>query len=138
MVFIALGSTATIIGQVLKEYSGIISRIGGVILIVFGLQYIGIFRIPFLNMEKRFNTPSNVKIRLFGFFCNRDDIFIWMDPVRGHDTIRNFAYGKQAGNSAKWGTSPGKFFTGSGASFYTCRNIHKFLFQFLKKNKQAS
>ncbi|HEY4695819.1 MAG TPA: cytochrome c biogenesis protein CcdA [Candidatus Hydromicrobium sp.] len=68
LVFIALGSTATIIGQVLKEYSGIISRIGGVILIVFGLQYIGIFRIPFLNMEKRFNTPSSLKSGYLGSF----------------------------------------------------------------------
>lgn len=68
VVFIALGSTATIIGQVLKDYSGIIARIGGVILIIFGLQYAGIFRIPFLNMEKRFNIPASLKSGYAGSF----------------------------------------------------------------------
>ncbi len=61
LVFIALGSTVTIIGRVLRDYSGIISRIGGVVLIIFGLQYTGLFRIPFLNMEKRFHMPSSLR-----------------------------------------------------------------------------
>lgn len=68
IIFIILGSTATVIGQVLKDYSGIIARIGGVILIIFGLQYAGIFRIPFLNMEKRFNIPASLKSGYAGSF----------------------------------------------------------------------
>lgn len=52
VVFIILGSTATFIGQVLKNYLSIISRVGGAILIVFGIHYVGLFKIPFLNMEK--------------------------------------------------------------------------------------
>ena len=58
VIFIILGSTATIIGQALQDYSGIIARIGGVILIIFGLQYMGLFKIRFLNIEKRFSVPS--------------------------------------------------------------------------------
>jgi len=61
VVFIILGSTATFIGQVLKNYLSIISRIGGAILIIFGLHYVGLFRIPFLNMEKKFNMPTKLK-----------------------------------------------------------------------------
>jgi cytochrome c-type biogenesis protein len=61
LVFIALGSTATIAGRALREYSNIISRVGGAILIIFGLQYVGLFKIPFLNMEKRFSMPSSLK-----------------------------------------------------------------------------
>ncbi|MBU4449769.1 MAG: cytochrome c biogenesis protein CcdA, partial [Actinobacteria bacterium] len=61
VVFIILGSTATFIGQVLKNYLSIISRVGGAILIVFGLHYVGLFKIPFLNMEKKFNMPSKLK-----------------------------------------------------------------------------
>lgn len=61
VVFIILGSTATFIGQLLRNYMNIIGRIGGVILIIFGLHYIGLFKIPFLNIEKRFNTPSTLK-----------------------------------------------------------------------------
>jgi len=61
VVFIILGSTATFIGQVLKNYLNIISRVGGAILIVFGLHYAGLFKIPFLNMEKKFNMPPKLK-----------------------------------------------------------------------------
>lgn len=68
LVFIALGSTATVIGRVLGEYSGIISRIGGVVLIIFGFQYTGLFRISFLNMEKRFNMPPSLKSGYLGSF----------------------------------------------------------------------
>jgi len=68
IVFIVLGSTATIIGQALQNYSGLIARIGGIILIIFGLQYMGFFRIPFLNMEKKFKIPSSLKTGYAGSF----------------------------------------------------------------------
>jgi len=61
IVFIILGSTASFIGQILKNYLNIISRAGGVILIIFGLVYVGLFKVPFLNMERKFNMPSKLK-----------------------------------------------------------------------------
>jgi len=61
IIFIALGSTATFIGQALTKYIVIIGRVGGALLIIFGLQYIGLFKIRFLNMEKRFNMPTASK-----------------------------------------------------------------------------
>lgn len=66
IVFVVLGSTATIIGRLLKDYSNIIGRIGGGLLIVFGLNYIGVFKIPFLNFEKKFNVPSSAKFNYLG------------------------------------------------------------------------
>jgi cytochrome c-type biogenesis protein len=61
IVFIILGSTATFLGQVLSNYSSIISRVGGAILIIFGLHYTGLFRLKFLNFEKRFQMPDSLK-----------------------------------------------------------------------------
>lgn len=61
IVFIILGSTATFLGQVLSNYSSIISRAGGVILIIFGLHYMGLFKLRFLNFEKRFQMPDSLK-----------------------------------------------------------------------------
>ncbi len=61
IIFIAIGSTATFFGQMLRDYLGIIGRIGGVILIIFGLHYVGLFRIPFLNIEKRLKMPDRLK-----------------------------------------------------------------------------
>jgi cytochrome c-type biogenesis protein len=70
-VFIVLGSTATFIGQMLRDYLDIIARIGGAILIVFGIYYIankyiktGFNKIPFfsfLSTERRFKMPEGLK-----------------------------------------------------------------------------
>lgn len=61
IVFIALGSTAAFFGKLLKNYLSIIGRVGGAVLIVFGLHYVGLFKIPFLNLEKRMQMPSTLK-----------------------------------------------------------------------------
>lgn len=61
IIFIILGSTATFLGQLLRDYSSIISRIGGAILIIFGLHYMGLFRIRFLNLEKRLKMPDSLR-----------------------------------------------------------------------------
>ena len=47
IVFIALGSTATLFGQLLKNYLSIIGRVGGAIFISFGLHYVGLLRYLF-------------------------------------------------------------------------------------------
>jgi cytochrome c-type biogenesis protein len=56
IVFISLGASATFIGKFLHDQITIISRIAGVIIVIFGLHMIGVFKIPFLNYEKRFHT----------------------------------------------------------------------------------
>ena len=61
LVFVILGSTATFLGQLLSSYSSIVSRVGGGILIIFGLHYMGLFRIKFLNFEKRLRMPDSLK-----------------------------------------------------------------------------
>ncbi|TCS64301.1 cytochrome c biogenesis CcdA family protein [Varunaivibrio sulfuroxidans] len=60
-VFVALGATATTLSAVLAENMGVLSKFGGVVIIIFGLHYMGIFKIGFLNFEKRVhiqNKPS--------------------------------------------------------------------------------
>jgi cytochrome c-type biogenesis protein len=68
VVFIILGSTATFIGRILRDYSNIISRVGGGLLIIFGLNYMGVFKIPFLNFEKKFDIPQSAKYNYLGSF----------------------------------------------------------------------
>lgn len=53
VVFMALGFTAGAIGTALLQYRDIIARVGGVVVIVLGLNMIGVFKIPFLMMDKR-------------------------------------------------------------------------------------
>ena len=54
-VFVALGAGASSIGVILRQNIDLFSKIGGVIIIIMGLHFMGVFRIPFLAREARFN-----------------------------------------------------------------------------------
>jgi len=62
LVFLVMGASATLLGQLFVQYRVWLARIGGVLIIVFGLHLLGVFRItPFLR-EKRLhldNRPAN-------------------------------------------------------------------------------
>lgn len=53
IVFISLGATASAIGQFLMERLTIFGKIAGIIIIIFGLHTMGVFRIGWLYSEKR-------------------------------------------------------------------------------------
>src|SRR5436190_813638 len=53
LIFVALGATATALGQVLVRQVPILTRIGGAIVILLGLHLTGLIRIPGLQYEKR-------------------------------------------------------------------------------------
>jgi cytochrome c-type biogenesis protein len=76
-VFIALGASATAVGQVLREQLGIITKIAGGLIIVFGLHMIGVFKIPFLNYEKRFHSSSKPLGLLGAFLVGLAFAFGW-------------------------------------------------------------
>ncbi len=53
LVFVALGAAASAIGAALYDMRIWLSRIGGVIVIIFGLHTLGVVNIPFLNVDTR-------------------------------------------------------------------------------------
>ena len=55
-IFVLLGAGASVIGQYLKLYSGILSYVAGAIIILMGLHFLGVFRISFLYREARVNV----------------------------------------------------------------------------------
>lgn len=60
-VFIAFGASASFLGQLLITHQDFIRRIGGVLIIVFGLYLLGILNLKFLKMEHRYqfrNRPA--------------------------------------------------------------------------------
>jgi cytochrome c-type biogenesis protein len=61
LVFIALGASASVLGRFLLKHSTVIGKIAGVLVIVFGLHTMGIFRIPFLEAEKRMHSSTKPK-----------------------------------------------------------------------------
>jgi cytochrome c-type biogenesis protein len=52
-VFIAFGASASLIGQVLYEYQDLIRKVGGMLIIVFGLYLLGVLKLNFLMTERR-------------------------------------------------------------------------------------
>ncbi len=54
-VFVALGVGASSIGQLLRQSMDILSKVGGVIIIVMGLHFLGVVKIPILAREARFH-----------------------------------------------------------------------------------
>jgi cytochrome c-type biogenesis protein len=57
-VFISLGATATFVGQFVAEYMDVLAKIAGVVIIVLGLHFLGLFRIALLFRELRFHIDS--------------------------------------------------------------------------------
>lgn len=57
-VFISFGASASLIGQVLITYQDFVRKIGGVLIILFGLYLLGILNLNFLQVEKRFHFSA--------------------------------------------------------------------------------
>ncbi|MHB1652101.1 MAG: cytochrome c biogenesis CcdA family protein [Desulfitobacteriaceae bacterium] len=62
LVFVLLGASASAMGRLIGSHRAILMRIGGLIVIVFGLHMIGILKIPWLMMEKRVHLESGERI----------------------------------------------------------------------------
>jgi cytochrome c-type biogenesis protein len=58
VVFVALGASASLIGQLLQRYIDVITCIAGVLIVVMGLYLTGILRMDWLNFEKKFRVKK--------------------------------------------------------------------------------
>ena len=57
-VFVALGMTASALGQLLLANKVLFGRISGGIIVLLGLHFLHVLRLPFLNREARFSGPA--------------------------------------------------------------------------------
>jgi cytochrome c-type biogenesis protein len=53
LVFITFGVASSAIGRVLFDLRFLLAKVGGIVVIIFGLHMIGVFRIPFLEYDTR-------------------------------------------------------------------------------------
>ncbi len=59
LIFLLLGASATLVGQLFRQYQDWIARIGGVMVIFFGLHLLGVFRLTPLLREKRLHLTNS-------------------------------------------------------------------------------
>jgi len=67
VVFIALGVATASLGRLLYDLRDILAKVGGVVVIIFGLHMIGVFRIKFLEYDTR---VQQVPDRKWGYFSS--------------------------------------------------------------------
>lgn len=67
LVFTVLGASASAVGRLLSDHISVISKIAGVVIILFGLHTIGLLKIKWLYYEKRFEA-GKIPAGFFGAF----------------------------------------------------------------------
>jgi cytochrome c-type biogenesis protein len=55
-----LGATASALGQVVRQYLGVLSTLAGIAIIAMGLHFLGVFRIGLIYREARFQVEKPV------------------------------------------------------------------------------
>jgi cytochrome c-type biogenesis protein len=86
LVFIALGASATTVGAFLLEKSKILSQVAGIVIVIFGLNTMGILKIPFLNYERRFHQNTKAAGLVGSFIVGLAFAFGWtpcIGPILG-------------------------------------------------------
>lgn len=67
-IFVALGATASFIGQVLSQHIYTLQKIGGVVIVIFGLHTMGVIKIPFLYREARAEMKARPELGYLSSF----------------------------------------------------------------------
>ncbi len=76
-VFVLLGASASAINRLLIEHLDVIAKIAGAVIVVFGLHFMGILRIPVLNREARFTPEARPAGLLGGYLVGVAFAFGW-------------------------------------------------------------
>src|SRR4029079_5719486 len=59
-VFVALGASASVIGGLIRAYSGPLATIAGIVIIIMGLHFLGVTQIALLHRQKRLEVAKPV------------------------------------------------------------------------------
>ncbi|NQV54401.1 MAG: cytochrome c biogenesis protein CcdA [Rhodospirillales bacterium] len=102
-VFIALGATATAVSNVLAKNSIILGQIAGVVIVIFGLHFMGVFRLKFLNFEKRLHLEKKPAGLIGSYILGLAFAFGWT-PCVG-PILASVLMVAASGNSVAYGVS---------------------------------
>lgn len=60
VIFMIMGLSASVLGQLFARHRLLLLRISGIVMIVFGLNMVGLFKLSFIKLPKLINSPKNV------------------------------------------------------------------------------
>lgn len=86
IVFMAMGASASAIGALLRQYLGIVQKIAGATIVIFGLHLLGVFRIGFLDRDTRVQTSRKPATPLGALVVGTAFAFGWtpcIGPILG-------------------------------------------------------
>lgn len=86
LVFIALGASASFVGQFIASNKGLLEKIAAVIIIIFGIHLTGIFRIKWLDYEKKVDVKRKPMGVIGAFIMGLAFSFGWtpcIGPILG-------------------------------------------------------
>lgn len=133
VVFTAIGLFSGTLGKLLSEYQAIINIVSGVIVILFGLSYLEVFRIPFFKgMHKGYKVTGIVSAFLFGAIYS-----ISLTPCVGAFLGSALMLASSAGGALKGATLLLTYSLGLGIPFiFSAVLLDKLseAFTFIKKN----
>jgi cytochrome c-type biogenesis protein len=85
-VFVILGATATALGQLVAENLPLLAKIAGLIIIIAGLHFLGVFHIPILHREARYHADTRPAGLIGAYLIGLAFAFGWtpcIGPVLG-------------------------------------------------------
>ncbi|WP_295805956.1 cytochrome c biogenesis CcdA family protein [uncultured Nitratireductor sp.] len=85
-VFVLLGAGASSVGGVLRAWQQELAILAGVVIIVMGLNFLGVVRMPFLSREARFQAGGKPATKLGAYIMGLAFAFGWtpcIGPVLG-------------------------------------------------------
>jgi cytochrome c-type biogenesis protein len=85
-VFVVLGAGASSIGLLLRQHLDVLSKIGGLIIVIMGLNFLGVFRISLLAREARFHGSGKPATLTGAYIMGLAFAFGWtpcIGPVLG-------------------------------------------------------
>lgn len=83
LVFVLLGASIGAVSTTIRGGADLFSKIGGTLIIIFGLYALGLLKLPFLQAEKRLNLGRFGKVKYLGSFLVGNAFAIGWTPCVG-------------------------------------------------------
>ncbi|WP_045391275.1 cytochrome c biogenesis CcdA family protein [Falsirhodobacter sp. alg1] len=115
-VFLFLGLAASAIGAALLQYQGIMTKVSGLVVIVFGLHFLGVFRISMLDRDTRLDAGDRGGSAMGAYILGLAFAFGWT-PCIGPQLGTILSLAASEGNVARGTMLLGIYALGLGLPF---------------------